>query len=233
MLVAALLVLSGCGAAGVANPEKIGPRGVDELTIPTPSPDPGDFVKGRDNPWFPLDAGTTWTYDVTGGRATRLQVTVDGPRVTIAGVPCVVVRRVATDADGKEVGRDTSYVAQDRAGNVWLFGEDGSRTWRAGQDGAEAGLLMPGRPRDGDGWLQERAPGVAADRSTAITLAARRTVPAGTFAGLLQLEDSSTLPSQLLTVERYYAKGTGLVAETTTVGGTETLALVSVTTSAQ
>src|ERR1044072_8326446 len=50
--------LTGCGAS----PAKLGPAGVDELTIPTPTPDPADFSSRASNPWFPLTAGTRWTY---------------------------------------------------------------------------------------------------------------------------------------------------------------------------
>src|SRR5690349_20427165 len=87
--------LTGCAAAGEANPEKIGPRGVDELTIPTPSPRIEDFVAGVDNPWFPLAPGTSWTYDVSGGRASRLEVSVLEGRSDVVGVRCTVLHTVA------------------------------------------------------------------------------------------------------------------------------------------
>src|SRR5688500_4174642 len=164
-LAAALLVLlTGCGAAGEANPEKIGPEGVDELTIPTPSPDPADFVGTVDNPWLPLTPGRVWTYDVSGSAATRIEVSVASTPVTVDGVPCVVVHTEATDDRGRAVRQEDAYYAQDRRGNVWLLGEDGDdRSWRAGEDGAQAGLAMPATPRVGDGYAMERAPGVAED----------------------------------------------------------------------
>src|SRR3954451_22364579 len=75
--------LTGCGTASAPSP----PTGVDGLVIPTPSPDPDDFVAEVDNPWLPLPPGRTWTYDVADADGThRMTVTVeDGP--TIAGVP--------------------------------------------------------------------------------------------------------------------------------------------------
>ena len=48
VLLVALLAF-GCGTASEPSP----PSGVDELTIPTPSVDPGDFVERIDNPWLP------------------------------------------------------------------------------------------------------------------------------------------------------------------------------------
>ena len=58
----AAATLTACGTASDPSP----PTGVDELTIPTPSLDPDDFVRRIDNPWLPLAAGATWTYQVTG-----------------------------------------------------------------------------------------------------------------------------------------------------------------------
>jgi hypothetical protein len=178
-LVVALLV-SGCGAAGQANPTEIGPQGVDQLVIPTPSPDPDDFVDGVDNPWLPLAPGTVWTYDVAGSAVQRLEVRVEEAHETVAGVSCVVVRRTGTDRDGAVVEEVVTYLAQDVEGNVWLFGEDGDRAWRAGEDGAEAGLAMPALPRVGDGYLHQQAPN-AADRSTVLSLHEERTLPARTW----------------------------------------------------
>ena len=235
-LVAAVVLLAsaaaGCGAAGQANPEKIGPRGVDELVIPTPSPDPEDFVSEVDNPWLPLAPGTVWTYDVSGGAADELEVRVEDRRETVAGVECVVVRSRLVGSDVRTVGVSRFY-AQDRAGNVWLLGErpdvegvDAGRSWLAGEDGAEAGIAMLATPRVGDGYLQERATS-AQDRSTVLAVDEERTGPAGTFRGLLLTEDTLSGLTDVV-VHRYYAEGVGLVEETTTVGGSSRYVLASV-----
>jgi len=124
-LLAALL--AGCGTASPTSP----PTGVDELVVPTPSPDPDDFVAEIDNPWF---AG-----DPDAGRPSGTE--------RVAGVEVTVV------------GGD--YFAQDRRGNVWWFGTVGE--WRAGVDGAQAGLAMPAEPRYGDSWRTAYVPGVVED----------------------------------------------------------------------
>ena len=61
----ALMAALGVGGCGDASPESP-PSGVDELVVPTPSPDPADFVTGVDNPWLPLAPGASWTYEATG-----------------------------------------------------------------------------------------------------------------------------------------------------------------------
>lgn len=86
------LLLGGCGTASPTSP----PTGVDELVVPTPSPDADDFVAEIDNPWFLGDLGAE---AATGGTE------------EVAGVEVTVV------------GDD--YYAQDRRGNVWWFGTAG------------------------------------------------------------------------------------------------------------
>ena len=86
---------------------------------------------------------------------------------------------------------------------------------------------MLAHPRVGDGYEQESAPGVAEDRSTILSVDDERTVPAGTFTGLVVTEDTSPL-GLVEVVRRAYARGTGLVEATTTVGGTERMVLVEV-----
>ena len=56
-VVALVLTLAGCGSVSVDYEE----TGIDGLTVPTPTPDPEDFVGEVDNPWLPLEPGSTWT----------------------------------------------------------------------------------------------------------------------------------------------------------------------------
>jgi hypothetical protein len=229
VLAASLAVLTGCGAAGEANPEKVGPQGVDELTIPTPTPSLEDFVGTIDNPYLPLKPGTVWTYDVSGSAASRLEVRVQDKATTVAGVRCTVVHTLATDADGRSVRETYALFAQDLRGNVWTFGEYGEdRSWAAGAADAEAGLAMPATPRVGDGYLEERAPGIAEDRTTVVALDGESSVPAGTFGDVLVVETHAEQGDPNVT-RRWYAEGTGLVEALATLGGTEHAELVSVT----
>jgi hypothetical protein len=172
-----VLLTAGCGS--YTDIEEAG--GVDELVIPTPSPDPDDFVATIDNPWLPYEPGASWTY--TDGSSDVTFSVADGP--TIAGV--------ATTAVVSSGSAD--YYAQDDDGNVWWFGREGE--WQAGDDGAEAGIAMLAKPRLGDGYAEMGVDGEAGQRSLIKDLDDELLIETTTTDGL--------------TVVRHYEKGTGLV----------------------
>lgn len=152
------VLLTGCGTASAPSP----PTGVDQLVVPTPSPDPDDFVEDVDNPWFRLEPGSSWSWEVVDARG-RHRVDVSVERAgSVGSVP--VTARITTGGSGEVV----DLYAQDVHGNVWWFGRKGE--WVAGTDGAEAGLAMPANPRVGDGYRSAYAEGVAEDRVVVLSL---------------------------------------------------------------
>src|SRR5262245_16994824 len=136
-------------------------------TKATPTFDPANFVLGVDNPYMTLQPGTTMVYRT---EATDETVNFEVTRQTkeIAGVTCVVVHDQSI-VEG-ELSEDTlDFIAQDKFGNVWYFGEDTKEledgkvvstegSWLAGVDGAAAGILMEAHPQAGDQYIQEHAP---------------------------------------------------------------------------
>lgn len=211
--VAMLIALAGCGA-GEAQP--IDPSGIDGLQIPTSTPDPADFVAEIDNAWLPLAPGRSWTYDVTAdaGNSARAMVSVLVGTRKILGVETTVVR---TEREGEVVTE--ANLAQDRDGNVWQFAGEG---WQAGVAGVTPGLVMPARPRVGDGFVASS--GETAERSQVDSLDANVVVPYRPLDGVLAL--TVTQPGNGVAIKRYYARGIGLVLET---GTEESLELVSST----
>jgi hypothetical protein len=83
--------------------------------------------------------------------------------------------------------------------------------WMAGHHGALPGLFMSARPTVGRTFEQERAPGVAEDRSKVVAVALDVTTPAGSFSSCIKTEDYSPLDD--VTEFKYYCPGVGLVRE--------------------
>lgn len=165
---------------------------MDELTIPTTSPQADDFVGSVDNRWLPLAIGSRWTYD----DLSSMTVTGTAPR---AGIPLTELARV----DGP-----TDLYAQDDEGNVWWFGRDEELF-------ASPGLAMPAHPRRGDGFVMAEGPGLYV-RAEVVALGQRTLTPSGSYDEVLVLRvfagrdvDEADLPDNVAT--NHYAPGVGLV----------------------
>jgi len=226
--------LAGCGAS----PTKLGPSGIDELTIPTPSPEPADFTGRATNPWFPLEAGTRWTYRQETSAASRTVVAEVMPHEKeIAGVATTPVRwQVRTQ--GSRRTAMVRWYAVDRDGNVWWFGQRvdphaptldplATASFQAGRDGAQAGLILSAVPRDGDGYLNARQPHVVERRSTVLSLTGSVVTPTQKFRDVVVTHDLSAL-DPLHTVQSYFARGIGLVAQQDAASVSTSLALLGV-----
>lgn len=102
-----------------------------------------------------------------------------------------------------------------------------SDSWEAGRNGAEPGIIMPGKPRLGDEYRQEYYPGHALDQAHVLGSGGSVKVPAGSFKRtLLTVETSPIDPSR---ERKYYVAGLGDIKEQTVVGNHELIRLISVT----
>src|SRR5438477_2372079 len=131
------------------------------LAVPLTAPQPSHFTARVDNPWFPLKPGTTYVYrGVKDGHPSRDVVRVTHETRPVDGAPCVSVED-RLYLSGRLAERTTDWYSQDRAGNVWYFGEDTAEldrrghvtsregTWRAGSRGARPGIFMFADPSVG------------------------------------------------------------------------------------
>jgi hypothetical protein len=84
--------------------------------------------------------------------------------------------------------------------------------WLAGELGAKAGLIMPGKPVVGMKYYQEVAPGVAMDRAEIISLDEHLGTPAGVFSNCLKTEEGTAL-NPLEQEFKIYAPGIGLIKD--------------------
>jgi hypothetical protein len=186
--------------------------------------DPASYVRAVDNPWFPLKRGATYVYHgVEKGRQYRAVLEVATGTKVILGVPCVVVHDDVYEG-GHLAERTADWYAQDRAGNVWYFGEataeldgkghvvtrDGS--WEAGVDGAAPGVVMPAHPKVGQSFRQEYYNGHAEDHFRIVSLSARVRTPYATSNRALKTREWT--PLEPGSVEfKYYVRGVGLVKD--------------------
>jgi len=172
------------------------------------------------NPWYPLIAGQSRLFR-SGNE--EITVTVTHDVELISGVPC----RVVTDTvrvNGEIEEDTTDWFAQDFHGNVWYCGEstaeyedgrpvnvDGS--FKAGENGAKAGIVMKAVPMVEDTYRQEFDLGNAEDVAEVISLNGSATVPAASCAGnCLVTEDTTPLSPDALE-HKYYKPGVGVILE--------------------
>jgi hypothetical protein len=196
--------------------------------------DPAKLSPIVDNPYFPLASGTRAIYegkefDPDTGEAFELRVeaSVRDANEKVSGIEVTVVD-ISEFEDGELVEKTEDYYAQDTSGSVYYIGEkvddfEGGKLighegqWRAGQNGARAGEFMPAAPKVGDVFEQERAPGVAEDRSEVVDTGVSVTVPAGTFDDCIETEDLDPISGQVQ--NKFYCRGVGLVQEVFPDGG--------------
>jgi len=203
-----------------------------------PEIDPTRFTTTIDNPYFPLTPGTTYRFEGTTSYGAETDtVTVTGRTIEILGVRCVVVRdAVETNGELSELTFD--WYAQDADGNVWYFGEDSHEysngvpvssygSWRAGVDGAQPGVVMPGTPEVGLTYRQEYLVGQAEDEAKILALGGTADVPFDSFDALVVTRDWSPLEPSIVE-HKYYAEGIGVVMELLVTGGDDVAKLVDV-----
>lgn len=172
------------------------------------------------NPYYPLIPGTVRTYQAG---AETIVVTVTEETKKILGVTTIVVRDTVTE-DGELVEDTVDWYAQDIYGNVWYFGEiarnyedgelnnlDGS--WKAGVDGAKAGIIMPAAPQIGSSYRQEFFLGDAEDMADVLTVTGSATVPAASCNGNCVVTRDYTPISPGVDELKYYAPGIGFILE--------------------
>ena len=201
------------------------PQGAEPVQL-----DPADFSSQIDHPYWPMLPGSRWVYRETGagGSEQRVEVTVTDETKKIMGIEARVVHDVVTE-NGRPVEDTYDWYAQDRSGNVWYMGEDTKEfqngkvvstegTWQAGVDGAQPGILLPGKPKVGLAYRQEYYEGQAEDRAEVLSLDERAQVPYGPFHQLLMTEDSTPLEPGLLE-HKLFAKGIGPVLALIVSGG--------------
>jgi len=212
--------------------------GIAARTGTSAVPNPSEFSTRIDNPWFPLEPGSTYIYrGVKDGRPSREVLKVTHKTKRICGVPAVVVSD-RLYVDGRLAERTTDWYSQDKRGNVWYFGEATAEldrqgrvtstegSWQAGRDGARAGIYMPARPNVGQSFRQEFYKGHAEDHFRVLSLHSTVQVPYTSSRQALLTREWTPLEPGVID-HKLYVRGVGTVLEQAVKGGNERNELVS------
>lgn len=188
------------------------------------------FASTKANPYFPLEHGNSHTLKGTRTDGEPIVeygvLTVQGPGPEILGVSTTTVLDEAFE-DGRLVERTFDYFAADKDGNVWYFGEDvtnfryddagnlegtdSNSAWRAGVNGAQPGITMPGKAIVGLTLFQEHAPAdKAMDYAEVLAVDLVMEGPSGTFRNVVKTFEGSTIDADLREY-KYYAPGVGMI----------------------
>ena len=228
-----LLALLTIAAAAAAAPL---PRGSEVVHL-----EPAEFSTTIDNPYWPMKPGSRWVYRETDSDGTKQKVVVtvtNETKLIANGVTARVVRDVVTEK-GKFVEVTDDWYAQDRRGNIWYLGEATTEyengnpvstagSFEAGVDGAQAGVIMPARPRPGLSYRQEYYKGHAEDKASIISLREQAEVPSGHFRPVLMTRDVNPLSPKVLEY-KFFARDVGPVLAVSVSGGSDREELVRYT----
>jgi hypothetical protein len=236
-VIAVLAALGAVGAPATAVPGESAAG--DPIANGPPAIKPANFVRKVDNPYFPLEPGTTFVYTgVKDGKRARNVLRVTHRTENIKGVKATVIHD-RLYLDGKLVEDTIDWYAQDKRGDVVYLGEstralgpggrltDTEGSWKTGVDGAQAGIFMPAHPKVGQTFRQEFYKGHAEDHFKILSKKARVRVPAASSKRALKTREWTPLEPTVVS-NKLYVKGIGAVREVDTKGSDEHLELVSV-----
>ena len=213
------------GDTGSGIPQNL-PQGAEPVNL-----DPKDFTTRIDNPYWPMDPGTRWTYRETSQEGARLDVVVtvsDQTKKIANGITARVVRDTVTQ-DGELIEDTFDWYAQDKEGNIWYLGENTAEfqngklvtkagSFEAGVDGAQPGIIMPADPQDGMQYRQEYYRGEAEDNGEILSTNEKVRSPFGQFDNALLTKDTITIEPNVLQY-KLYAKNIGPVVALNVSGG--------------
>jgi hypothetical protein len=169
-----------------------------------PEINPEDFTNVITNEYFSLPVGKKMIYEgETADGLERTEIEIESATKEILGVETLIYRdRVYVEEVLVEDTRD--YLAQDKEGNVWYFGEevdnfedgvlkDHEGSFIAGEDGAKPGIWMKAEQVVGDSYRQEYYPGEAEDIRDVVAVDQTVTTELATYTGCVQTYDWTPL----------------------------------------
>jgi hypothetical protein len=187
---------------------------------------PDEFSATGRSTFMILEPGYKLTFQgKEGSKTADLVVAVLPETKKVGGVETRVVEE-RESADGKLVEVSRNYFAiSKRTSCVFYFGEDVDMyedgkvknhegSWHAGENGARAGIFLPGVALLGARFYQEIAPRVAMDRAEIVSLGETVVTPAGKYERVMKYEETSPLEKGDKEY-KWFAPGVGLIQDGT------------------
>ncbi len=184
--------------------------------------DPANFSTKITNRYFALPVGREMVYEKrTADGMETIHLQIGAKTGTIMGVDTITYRdRVYLKGDLVEDTKD--YLAQDKDGNVWYFGEDVDNyengklkdhegSWIAGVDGAKPGIWIKANQRVRDSYRQEYFPGKAEDIREVVAVNQTVKTQLATYTGCVKMYDSTPLDPESREYKYYCPKVAALV----------------------
>ncbi len=189
----------------------------DEAYNPTITP--ADFSTTINNPLFTLPPGKLMVYEAkTSEGQERVEIRIRKDTRKIMGVETLIYNdRVFLNNQLREETND--YLAQDRQGNVWYFGEtvdnyenglfkDHEGSWTGGENGALPGIWIKAKQVVGDRYRMELLKGEAEDMAEVVAIGITVKVAAGTFDNCTKVYEFTPLEANAKE-HKYYCPGVG------------------------
>src|SRR5262245_32226909 len=191
-----------------------------------PRIDPSNFTTNITNPYFSLPVGKKMVFESkTKGGVERTEIVITGEKRKVMGVETLVYWDRVWE-NGTLVEDTKDYLAQDKEGNVWYFGEDvnnysggkltnHSGSWLAGVNGAKPGIWFKGNPRVGDKYRQEYYAGKAEDMAEVLAVNETVTTASGAYKNCVKTYDWTPLEPNAKE-HKYYCQevgGTALIVD--------------------
>lgn len=134
----------------------------------------------------------------------------------------IVEERETVNEELVEVSKNYFAICE-QTNSVFYFGEDvdfyengeivsHAGSWLAGENGAEAGIFMPGTVLLGSRYHQEIAPNVAMDRAEIVSMDEEVDTDAGIFEDVLKIRETTPLEPGFVEF-KYHAAGVGLIQD--------------------
>ena len=187
------------------------------------------FSSTGSNPFFILEPGYQLVLEgKEDGEDINLTITVldETEEITTEETGVVTTRvveeRETIGGELVEVSRNFFAIC-DRDNSVFYFGEDvdfyengvivgHEGSWRAGVNGARAGIIMPGTILLGSRYFQEIAPEVAMDRAEIVSINKVIETPFGEYENCLKTKETAPLEPSAKEF-KYHAPGVGLIKD--------------------